>query len=416
MKYRILLASVACVSILQATAQTTPQKAYAITAATKGSYIWTEIKQIDLATGEVTKSIYDNKQKDITVLNATTGQPISIKNAEGIVIDPSMAPFSTYAAACAFDQRHTRLYFAELFKGRLWYIDLEAATPTFHYFTTEVLSKAIAANNDESGNITRMTIAGDGNGYALTNDGNHLIRFTTGRKPVVTDLGAIKDDAANGNISFHTKVTSWGGDMVADAADNLYVISAPGYVFKVNINTLRATYLATISGIPAGYTTNGAAVVEDDKLIVSSANSTEGYFEVDMNKWTAVKVINKSGSVFNASDLANGNLAFSKTKSNTTSVFNSQIVRNDKIGIYPNPVGVNRLVKVTFNITEVGRYDVQLVDISGRTITQKSVNVGNAGQVTELPVSAKLAKGMYLVKVLNATKKTVYADQVLVAD
>jgi hypothetical protein len=157
-------------------------------------------------------------------------------------------------------------------------------------------------------------------------------------------------------------------------------------------------------------------VVADDKLIVSSANSTEGYFEVDMNNWTAVKVVNKSGSVFNASDLANSNLAFSKTKPNTTSIFNSQIVRNDKIGIYPNPVGVNRLVKVTFNTTEAGRYDVQLVDISGRTITQKAVNVGNAGQVTELPVSARLAKGMYLVKVLNATKKTVYADQLVIAD
>ena len=37
----------------------------------------------------------------------------------------------------------------------------------------------------------------DGNGYAITNDGNHLIRFTTGKKTVITDFGNLIDAETN---------------------------------------------------------------------------------------------------------------------------------------------------------------------------------------------------------------------------
>jgi len=43
-----------------------------------------------------------------------------------------------------------------------------------------------------------MVIASDGNGYGLSNDANHLIRFTTGKNPTISDLGAISDDAKMG--------------------------------------------------------------------------------------------------------------------------------------------------------------------------------------------------------------------------
>ncbi len=97
--------------------------------------------------------------------------------------------------------------------------------------------------------------------------------------------------------------------MIADALGNLYVISASRYVFKVDINTRQATFISTINGIPASFTTNGAAVVADDKLIVSSANSVEGYYEVDMKDWKATLLPN-SGNVYNASDLANSQPGF----------------------------------------------------------------------------------------------------------
>lgn len=412
MKYRILLTITALFSILLASAQKVAKQAYAITASTKGSFVWTEVKLLDLSSGEVVQSIYDTKQSNFTVTQARTGQAIKVKDDKGVVTDNNKLPFSTFSAACAYDKQHNRLYYTPMFVNELRYIDLGAKSPSIAYFEGEALSTAKDLNN-EANHITRMAIAVDGQGYGLSNDGNHFVKFTTGRKPVITDLGALEDNPANGSISIHTKPTSWGGDMIADALGNLYVISASRYVFKVDINTKQATYISTINDIPATFTTNGAAVVADDKLIVSSANSVEGYYEVDMNSWKAIKLPN-GGNVYNASDLANGNLAFEGARTTTIPAFiTRETVRNDKIALYPNPV-TKDMFRVSFN-TEAGRYNIQLVDLSGRLVSQKIVSIGYEGQVAEVPLSAKLSKGMYLVKVVDNAKKTVYANQLMVA-
>lgn len=412
MKYRILLTTITLFSIIAATAQKAARQAYAITAATKGSFVWTEVKLLDLSNGEEVQSIYNNTQNEFTVTNARTGKAVAVKDAKGSIKNVNQLPFTTFSAACAYDKQHNRLYYTPMAVPELRYIDLGAKTPSLAYFEGEAFGIATDLK-DEANHLTRMAIAVDGQGYALSNDGNHFLKFTTGRKPIITDLGALQDDPANGTISIHTKPTSWGGDMVADALGNLYVITANRYVFRVDISTRVATYVTVISGIPASFTTNGAAVVEDDKLVVSSANSTEGYYEVDMNNWQATRVGNGS-AVYNASDLANGQLAFESKRTTTIPAFIArQTVRNEKIALYPNPV-TKDLFRVSFN-TDAGRYNVQLVDLSGKLIAQKIVSIGYEGQVAEITLPAKAAKGLYLVKVLDNTKKTVYADKLMVA-
>lgn len=412
MKYRILLATTALFTIHFASAQKTAKQAYAITGATKGSFVWTEVKLIDLSSGEVVQSVYDNKQSNnSTIVNARSGKAVTLKDGNGNVAVDKL-PFSSFSAACAFDRQHNRLYYTPMAVPELRYIDLDSKTSSIAYFEGEAFGVAKDLK-DEANHITRMAIAVDGQGYAISNDGNHFIKFTTGRKPVITDLGPLQDDPANGGISIHTKPASWGGDMVADALGNLYIISASRYVFKVDISTRIATFIKVIDGIPATFTTNGAAVVADDKLIVSSANVVEGYYEVDMREWKGSLLPNK-GNVFNASDLANGQLAFEASRTTTIPAFvTRETLRNDKIALYPNPV-VKDMFRVSFN-TEAGRYNVQLVDLSGRLVVQKIVSIGYEGQVAEITLPAKLSKGMYLVKVLDNAKKKVYADKLMVA-
>lgn len=412
MKYRILLATTVLFTIHFAVAQKTAKQAYAITAAAKGSFVWTEVKLIDLSSGEVVQSIYDNKQSNnSTVISARSGKAITLKDGKGnIAVDK--LPFSTFSAACAFDEQHNRLYYTPMAVPELRYIDLDSKSSSIAYFDGEAFGVAKDLK-DEANHITRMAIGVDGQGYAISNDGNHFIKFTTGRKPVITDLGPLQDDPANGGISIHTKPASWGGDMVADALGNLYIISASRYVFKVDISTRVATFVKVIDGIPATFTTNGAAVVADDKLIVSSANSMEGYYEVDMKDWKGTLLPNK-GNVHNASDLANGQLAFGSSRTTSIPAFiTREALRNDKIALYPNPV-VKDMFRVSFN-TDAGRYNIQLVDLSGRLVAQKIVSIGYEGQVAEVTLPAKLSRGMYLVKVLDNAKKKVYADKLMVA-
>ncbi|HEX6428405.1 MAG TPA: T9SS type A sorting domain-containing protein [Niastella sp.] len=414
MRYSYLLTSMASCLLLvtvQLIAQQKQTTAYAITSSEKGNFNWTDVKQIDFTTGSVTRSIFDAKQTNFTVYSARTGKEIKpVTTQSGGVTTNTTMPVASLSAACAYDQRHNRLYYAPLFMNQLRYIDLDEKAPKIYYFENESFTPVTDLNN-EANHITRMVIAADGDGYALSNDANHLMRFTTGRKAVITDLGALHDDAANGEKSVHSKTTGWGGDMIADAAGNLYLISAYRQVFKVNIQSKVATWVAEIQGLPATFTTNGAVVDNDAQLVVSSANTAEGYYKVDMHSWQATRIDIK-GTVFNASDLANGNLAFPNDKS-TTPLINRAIIRNDKIAMYPNPVATNQ-VYVSFNSKESGRYTIQLLDLAGKTISEKIVQIGTGGQVVPVAVNNGLAKGPYMVKVLSNSKKAVFTDKLIV--
>src|SRR5438045_4762525 len=101
--------------------------------------------------------------------------------------------------------------------------------------------------------------------------------------------------------------------MIADASGNLYLVTGNRRIFKISISNKIATYQGTIKGLPEGFTTNGAMVEEGSKVIVCSSQSTIGYFRFDLLTMQAEK-ISAGESVFNASDLANGNLAFAKKK------------------------------------------------------------------------------------------------------
>lgn len=412
MKYSFTLAILLILCVANGAAQNKRTTAFAITSAARGTAVWTEVKMIDLSSGEILQSVYDNTIAAPEAYNVRSGKAIKIKDEKGQVADQFALPFATLSAACAYDRKHNRLYYTPMYLNQLRYIDLGKPGKGIYYFEAEQFSTADNLNN-EANHITRMVIAADGNGYALSNDGKHLVRFTTGRKPVITDLGEIQDDGANNGISIHTKATSWGGDMIADAAGYLYVISAQRAVFKVTIQSRKATYLTTISGLPIDYTTNGAAVGADGKLVVSSATSTDAYYQVDMNTWQAQRIQN-SGPVFNTSDLANGNLAFEgKAAQQENELINRAIVRNTNISVYPNPVSEG-MFRVSFHSRVNGRHDIQLVDLTGKTITHRAVQIGNQGQVEEITVPTGSASGVYLVKVLNNSKKTVFADKVII--
>lgn len=398
-------------SLTAASAQQNKTTAYAITSAEKGSFNWTEIKQIDFSTGVVTRSVFNSRQTNVTVFNARNGKEIKPVSAQNGAPATYRMQVPSLSAACAYDQRHNRLYYAPLFMNQLRYIDLDADAPKIYYFENESFINVTDLNN-EANHVTRMVIAADGNGYALSNDGNHLIRFTTGRKPVISDLGAVTDDVNNDGVSIHNKTTGWGGDMVADAAGNLYVLSAYHHVFKVNIQSKLATYVAEIKGLPVTFTTNGAVVDNEGYLIVSSANTAEGYFRVDMHTWQANK-IDTRGNVFNASDLANGNLAFPDEKPAIAELVTRPVIRNDKIALYPNPVATSK-VYISFNSKESGRYSIQLVNLTGQLITERLVDITSQGQVVPFHLTNGLSKGAYLVKVLNNTKKAIFSDKIIV--
>jgi Secretion system C-terminal sorting domain len=491
MKQKILLLFVMTAFITTTQAQKAAKASktttgYAITATEKGGRSWREVRMVDVTTGEPVKTIYDSKQ-ETEVLNARTGKAVVKKDltnsktatttftsTNGTVFTTAPShhsqrkvvnldqvldkahnintnvntninnnvnthvrvvvvrqniqtdkPFATNSAAMAYDKKHERLYYTPMSINQLRYIDLKSGK--IYYFEDEEFG-TVKSGGDGANQITRMVIASDGDGYALTNDGNHLIRFTTGKKPTITDLGSLTDDAAN-TRSIHSG-GGYGGDMVADAAGNLYLVTANRNVFKINIESKIATHKGSIKGLPQGFSTNGAMVEEGSSVIIASSESTVGYYRFDLNTLQAEKV-STSGDVFNASDLANGNLAFDKKKKDkkeeeiktepVTEVTDAiakktqqeEAMLKNGIAVYPNPV-TNGVVRLSFSEQPAGRYQVQLLDLSGRLVSAKEVNINSVAQTEEFRFPDLSVKGNYLIRVTSEANKVNVTNKIVV--
>ncbi|HET6767879.1 MAG TPA: T9SS type A sorting domain-containing protein, partial [Chitinophagaceae bacterium] len=221
------------------------------------------------------------------------------------------------------------------------------------------------------------------------------------------------------------------GDMVADASGNLYLLMANRNVFKIVIATKVATHLGTIKGLPDGFTTNGAMVEEGSKVIVASSESSIGYYRFDLTTLQAEKV-STTAAVFNASDLANGVLAFEKKKKKnrkddaieeqrqpgaedlTKRSPKQDAITNNGIAVFPNPVTPNTLVKVSFANQPAGKYHVNLIDIAGKLIQTKEVNVNSSMHIEEVRIPQAISRGSYLLRVTGVTNTVSVTNKLVV--
>jgi hypothetical protein len=387
--------------------------AYAITDINKEGANWSFLRKVDLQSGAYSDVLLSGNDVSRLAYDAATKKQMTAPLTDARYGNLANAAFGTGVAAAAFDKKHDRLYYTPMFFDQLRYIDLK--TMTVYFVNSVNLTGEVNKAADQSNIVTRMVIADDGNGYALTNDGNHLVRFTTGKKLEVTDLGTLVDAAENKGISVHNSCSSYGGDMIADNDGNLFVFSARNHVFQVNIESRVATHLGTISGLPANFTTNGAAVDENNKVLVTSAVDASSLYSVDPK--TLVATALKSTAVpWHTADLANSNiLETRKSVSAPELIAGKPSPLSDKIQLYPNPVTTNQF-NIQFNQTDGGgAYTVQVTDARGRQVTQKIVSVNSKGQtVSTIHLPAPSAKGIYIVKVNDANNKTVYSNKIVV--
>lgn len=398
-----------------ALAQQADRFSYAITDIQQQGSNWNYLRKINLQTGEYGQVLLSGNDVSFLGYDAATKKQLAAPLTDTRYGTTINAAFGTGVAAMAFDKKNNRLYYTPMLIDQLRYIDLK--TMKVFYVTDRPFTGKPQKTSDQGNIVTRMVIASDGNGYAMTNDGTQLIKFTTNKKLQITDLGAIADDQANKGVSVHNSCSSYGGDMIADDNGNLYVFSARNNVFRVNIESKVATHLGTVSGLPNGFTINGAAVTDDNKIIVASAVQGGSLFTVDA-KTLAATVYTMAGTVWQTSDLANGNLLASGTTSKggaTIDLMSSNGPANSgdgKISIYPNPITNNQFV-IQFNQLEAGGYTVQVTDVMGRQVLQQVVNVGGENQSQAIKISPSASKGIYLVKVMDQGSKIVYNTKVV---
>lgn len=181
MNIKILLSTFCIVSSISASAQS--DLAFAITGDGNKDFLWMNIRQVDLSTGKVTKSIFQRNSTNYSLTNSDTKKTVDQRNiSNGDSYSSHDYPTATFVAASAYDNRSGRLYFMPMKMAELRWMETDVKNQSPKFFT--INSKTLEFSTPgESSQITRMVIGADGNGYALTNDGNHLIKFSTGKNP-----------------------------------------------------------------------------------------------------------------------------------------------------------------------------------------------------------------------------------------
>src|SRR6187402_2481120 len=184
MNIKILLTSTLIVASVAGSAQNR-NMTYAITGDGNSDFLWMNIRQVDLSTGQVTKTVFQRSSTTYQITDLNTTKSFASLPADGN-IGARNYPTATLVAAAAYDKRSNKLFFTPMRMAELRWLDLGAKDEQPHFYTLQPDAMKFGDANDEANHITRMTMGADGNGYAITNDANHLIRFTTGKMPVVT--------------------------------------------------------------------------------------------------------------------------------------------------------------------------------------------------------------------------------------
>ena len=373
---------------------------YAITGNNNGDNNWTNIRQFDISTGNVIKDVLVPGTQ-VTYVNVVTNQVLSASEVANISVDDNIA-------AAAYSLSSNKLFYATMHTGQLRWINFN--NPGLQVNVLQQQFATVPQLSDQPLNITRMCINADGNGYALTNDASHLYRFTTGNTVTVTDLGGIVDAESNTNISVLNQCTSWGGDLIADAYGNLYLITAHYNVFEIDANSRIATYLGAVKGLPAAFTSNGAVVDADGNVILAGAQVNTGVYKVNLADLTSAKI---SGSETNLSisDLANSNLLYQNEVSPGKVVYQSSAETNCQV--YPNPVS-GGVLNIAFDNLNTGSYTINISDPTGKVIYTTNTYVATKNQVQQINLGYQPAAGIYFVNVIGSDKQNVYSGKIVI--
>jgi hypothetical protein len=132
---------------------------------------------------------------------------------------------------------------------------------------------------------------------------------------------------------------------------------------------------------------------------------------VNMKDMKATK-LQTTSTIYNTSDLANGNVLYAQNSLGSADL-KQEIIGNQFVSIYPNPITGTQF-KIGFDKIPAGTYNVILTDLQGRTIATKELYIRNINQVENISLTKKPSSGMYMIKIVDSDKKSIYSDKIVI--
>ena len=385
------------------------QFAYAITDLQTKEKSWTVLRKLNLKEGKFSEVLLNGGDSNSPTYDAGTKK--ELQAAEAKSGESSQSPFGSGVAAMAYDRKNERVYFTPSDIDQLRYVDLK--TMRVFCVTDQAFSKSSNLPKNEGKNISRMTITPEGIGYALSNDSSSFVRFTTGKKTEIQQLGSLTDDAEIHGVSLSNYCSCGGGDMVSDEEGNLYLFTGRNNVYKIDAKSNAATLIGYIKDLPKGFNTDGAVVTIDEKVLVSSA-SDNAVFLVDPKNWKATPYELKD-SAYSSSDLANSNYLNAKPKegSSVSDTEKEPIAQLNDIRLYPNPITDHRF-NLELKKSIAGSYRLEIRNLmSAQLEFQKDLKIQGENQVETISIPSTLS-GIYVVKIIGDDKTVIHTQKIVV--
>lgn len=416
-----LLCSLSCLSF----AQQKGYKTFMITAKPGTPFVYDRFSTLELGSGKAAEALFEPGQKYAVRNNGYSSYQLNNRKDE----KGTQSPLGGSVASLAYDARTNRLFYIPLQLSELRYLDLKESDASFTCLENQSIN-LLHNKEDIANQVTRMAMGADGFGYALSNDGEHLIKFSTQGTPVIQDMGVLIDNPQN-TVLVRSSCSSWGGDMVGAADGSLYLITLYNHVFRISLPSKKADYIGQIKNLPAEFTSNGASVEAEGSLLVSCGTSFgKNFSPVQKIKWPSLEATPidiRGNSLGNIADMASSNLLFQpaasqkekeKVKPNTVNFI--QTVEADEnnlptISLFPNPItNRGRFQIKASNLKEKGEYKMILLDVNGKPILEGKMNIGTKTSAHSFTFPAQHAKGVYFVQVTDVFNRTMYSQQLIV--
>lgn len=372
--------------------QTNAQEIYALTGQPGTAITFKDLRSLDVS-GATSSNVIFSAEAKSSVYSQNLQQNISetktsLHNAQ----TPSIA-------ALAYDQKCSSLFYVPMFSSNIYVLNTRTNQITL-VENTAIKSEACTLGS----HITRMTATKDGSIYAMSNSGSQLLKIKNEKgRYTVQDLGTIKDAVPNAEQSLSKMQTGFGGDMIADAEQNLYVLSAFKNVYKISLKNLSSQYLGTISGLPDQYTINGSAVNSSGNIIIGNAQG-QALYEVDF-KTLQAKPLEKVSS-FPIYDLASPYFVNDEASPGPAELFTG-------ISVYPTKVN-QQFFNIKINNEKIkGNLKVELQDLMGNKVVTQTISV--LRDRSEFRVALKkMNAGVYILNINDATGQTIFNTKLLV--
>ncbi len=388
LRFGYVLIAAICLSAM-VKAQSNKQLAYTVTDSVRNGAKWNYLRRIDLRTGTFSGILLRLLNRNDTLANSALFNGV---------------------AAIALDEKNKRLYYTAMLTDRLSYVDLRTMRT---HLVTNNFTGLVPKAADQSNIFTRMVIGDDDNGYALTNDGKHLVKFNT-KNNRIKDMGPLIDAAYN-SVSVHEACSSYGGDIIAADDDLLYLVTSRNHVFKIRIETKVAKYMGTITGLSQVFTTSGAAVdYRNNRVVIGSSTDASDIYSVDFKTLVAYRL--HAANTWHTSDMANSNVLKLKKDDgdddDRSMLVNTDLSKEEVIQIFPNPVTSGEF-KIQFANTEAGSYAISVVNFTGQTVITHTENLSGKNNMVTVKLPALTGKGIYIVKITDRYNKTVFSEKLI---